>query len=48
MPPGDPEAYRIPFQPIADPVAAACARERRRKVLALTKAAFPDLRVPTR
>jgi hypothetical protein len=44
---GPPEAYHIPFRPIADPVAAARARERRRKMFALTKAAFPDLRVPT-
>ena len=43
---GPPEVYHIPFQPIADPVAAARARERRRKIFAPTKAAFPDLRVP--
>lgn len=36
----DSEAYHIHFQPIADPVAAARARERRRKMYALTKAAF--------
>jgi hypothetical protein len=53
MPPGDggpfgpPKAYHIPFQPIADPAAAARARERRHKMFALTKATFPDLRVPT-
>ncbi|KIM64809.1 hypothetical protein SCLCIDRAFT_1212888 [Scleroderma citrinum Foug A] len=44
---GPPNAYHIPFRPIADPAAAAGARERRRKMFALTKAAFPDLRVPT-
>jgi len=44
---GPPKAYHIPFRPIADPAAAARARERRRKMFALTKAAFPDLRVPT-
>jgi hypothetical protein len=44
---GPPKAYHVPFRPIADPAAAARARERRRKMLALTKAAFPDLRVPT-
>lgn len=43
---GPPKAYHIPFRPIANPVAAARARERRRKMFALTKAAFPDLRVP--
>ena len=30
-----------------DPAAAARDRERRRKMFALTKAAFPDLKVPT-
>ena len=44
---GPPNAYHIPFRPIADPAAAAGARERRRKMFALTKAAFPGLRVPT-
>jgi len=43
---GPPKAYHIPSRPIDDPVAAARARERRRKMFALTKAAFPDLRVP--
>ena len=43
---GPPEAYHTPFQPITDPVAAARARERRRKIFALSKAPFPDLRVP--
>ena len=44
---GPPKAYHIPLRPIADPAAAARARERRRKMFALTKAAFPGLRVPT-
>jgi len=43
---GPPKAYHIPFQPIADP-AAACACKRCCKMFALTKAAFPDLWVPT-
>lgn len=37
-------AYLIPRMPITDPVAVAYSRERRRKMLELTKAAFPDLR----
>ncbi|KAF8702300.1 hypothetical protein AX14_014444 [Amanita brunnescens Koide BX004] len=44
---GPPKAYHIPFRPIADPAADVRARERSRKMFALTKAAFPDLRVPT-
>jgi hypothetical protein len=40
-------AFFIPSVPITDPVAAACARERCRKMFELTKAAFPDLKVPT-
>jgi hypothetical protein len=41
------QGLSYPFRPIADPAARARARERRRKMFALTKAAFPDLRVPT-
>ena len=53
MLPGDggpfspPKAYHIPFWPIANPPAAARAREWRHKMFALTKAAFPDHQVPT-
>ncbi|KAM6502782.1 hypothetical protein JOM56_002759 [Amanita muscaria] len=34
---GLPKAYHIPFRPIADPVAAARARQRRRKMFALNQ-----------
>ncbi|KIM69224.1 hypothetical protein SCLCIDRAFT_6912 [Scleroderma citrinum Foug A] len=44
---GPPKAYHIPFWPIADSPAAARAHEQRHKMFALTKAAFPDHRVPT-
>lgn len=44
---GPSKAYHIPFRPIADPAADVRARERSRKMFALTKAASPDLRVPT-
>ena len=43
---GPPKAYHIPSMPTTDPVAGAYDRERRRKMFALTKAAFPDLKVP--
>lgn len=40
LPSGVSEGYDIPFRPIGDPVAAARARERRRKMFAFTKATF--------
>ena len=43
---GPPKAYHIPSMPTTDPVAGAYDCERRRKMFALTKAAFPDLQVP--
>ena len=43
---GPPKAYHIPSMPTTDPVAGAYDRERRCKMFALTKAAFPDLKVP--
>jgi len=43
---GPPKAYHIPSITITDPIAAADFRERRRKMFARTKAAFPDLKVP--
>jgi hypothetical protein len=43
---GPPKAYHIPSMPTTDPVAGAYDRERRRKMFALTKAAFPDLKNP--
>ncbi|KAJ7204724.1 hypothetical protein GGX14DRAFT_645997 [Mycena pura] len=43
---GPMKAYYIPSVPTTDPVASAYERERRRKMFALTKARFPDFKVP--